>query len=221
MDSPDFHLRLRLHLTDKENFQKAIEDVNKVLSKGTEEGLIFRIQLDSYTREIERYGGELIEDCETLFYKDSLTLTKALVSDLRSEIDSIIFGVVAMERYFNMLDFSIKDRIEFSERMIKAYSREHGITQPVNINKMIRKYKNLIFDRIDKSCVDKSLFIHDDYARIRNSVIKHELITSLIHMSMNRIFVNNQRVYEMICYIALQKYYDKLKHISAASDSPK
>lgn len=63
----DFHLRLRL-LAEKEDCVGIILSLfaNR-FSNLIEDGVIWKIQLDTYNRELERYGNSLIEISESFF----------------------------------------------------------------------------------------------------------------------------------------------------------
>ena len=70
---PEFHIRVRFKIKDKNKLGPILEKINKWGHSLIEEGLTKKIVFDSYYRELERYGGiKLIEEAENIFYKDSI-----------------------------------------------------------------------------------------------------------------------------------------------------
>ena len=71
-DDPDHHLRLRFHGRAPRLLAKVLPDLRKAVAPLLEDGRIWRLQLDTYEREIERYGGlEAMEIAERVFQADS------------------------------------------------------------------------------------------------------------------------------------------------------
>jgi len=58
---PDVHLRVRLHFTKKNQVGKIIQTVFKHIEKFVDQELIWKVQTDTYQREIERYGIQTME----------------------------------------------------------------------------------------------------------------------------------------------------------------
>jgi len=68
---PHNHLRLRFHYMNPDHISKIIQTINKPIKKYIEKNLIWKIQVDTYQREIERYGENSIHLAEKIFYYDS------------------------------------------------------------------------------------------------------------------------------------------------------
>ena len=69
---PEWHLRLRFHGTPDKLQQEALPEIQTILNRLLDNELVWRMQFDTYEREIERYGGaEGIVLAEQLFYFDS------------------------------------------------------------------------------------------------------------------------------------------------------
>lgn len=70
---PEWHLRFRIRLTDRESLSPVIFRLKEMSLQWIEAGLIKDITWVNYEREIERYGGpKLIEAAELVFCADSL-----------------------------------------------------------------------------------------------------------------------------------------------------
>jgi thiopeptide-type bacteriocin biosynthesis protein len=71
-DDPDHHLRLRLHGLPVRLLKDVLGDLQEAAAPLLADGRIWKLQLDTYEREVERYGGpEAIELAERIFQADS------------------------------------------------------------------------------------------------------------------------------------------------------
>lgn len=89
-EDPEPHLRVRLHGDAKRLRETILPLLETRTEPLLEEGLLWRVQLDTYEREVERYGGaEGIRLAERLFHADSeavLTLLEGLRGDEGAEL---------------------------------------------------------------------------------------------------------------------------------------
>jgi lantibiotic biosynthesis protein len=84
---PDWHLRVRLH-------GPGLDEVGRALHEAVEplvaDGIVWRVQLDTYEREVEHYGGpDGVVLSERLFHADSeaaLGVVEALAGDDRADL---------------------------------------------------------------------------------------------------------------------------------------
>lgn len=67
----DEHFRIRFLIDNTTNLSKVIKAFYPVMNELLQDNLIWKIQTDTYKRELERYGEITIEDSEFLFWKDS------------------------------------------------------------------------------------------------------------------------------------------------------
>lgn len=223
---PNPHIRLRFHFDDISNIGDCIVFVENTLRPVLETGLVNRIMTDTYKREIERYGETTIELCEKLFFHDSV-----MVADMLSIIEDIpeketyrwLFALKAIDAMLSDFGYTLDKRHDLSKRLADAFGQEFKINEST-IQQFSNKYratKNIIFK-----------FIHDDDERAKDfyelisiksekaqSIVKQlidscpehnsleDIIRSLIHMTMNRIFVAQQRKHEVVLYGFLERYY--------------
>lgn len=76
---PEQHLRWRLHGEPALLQRKVWPAIQKALEPLLETGIVRRVQLDTYEREVERYGGPAaIEWAEQLFHHDSIAVSEML-----------------------------------------------------------------------------------------------------------------------------------------------
>jgi thiopeptide-type bacteriocin biosynthesis protein len=87
---PDWHLRVRFHGRPARLQDELLPALQAAASPLIDDGRLWRFQLDTYEREVERYGGaEGIELAERLFHADSeavLALAARLSEDARGDI---------------------------------------------------------------------------------------------------------------------------------------
>ena len=70
-NDPKPHLRVRLLLNNINYYNEILEKINHAFEQIIDSGEISHILIDTYNREIERYGKNTMEDAESLFHKNS------------------------------------------------------------------------------------------------------------------------------------------------------
>lgn len=203
------HIRLRTELTELQHIGDIITGLRKQLSEELGNGTVSSIQLDTYQRELERYGVNDMENCETFFFEDSrmiIEAAKANPSDPELICHSILW-LMGLLFSFDMSEEKISDYLKVMEEryrwefglstsQIKVINDEYRRLSPKFMENMIKKYEQR---RID----DKHLWITAPDS-------SQYLLSSLIHMHMNRMFSMNQRLYEYIVYHMAAKGFDSL-----------
>jgi len=96
---PQFHLRIRFHAPKKEDIAYVIHHFNKTFQDYVNQNLVWKIQTDTYQREMERYNPELIEHSEKLFHLSSEMICKTIALDKVHEL--ILYDYLF--RYYNSL----------------------------------------------------------------------------------------------------------------------
>lgn len=78
-NDPDHHLRVRLHGEPKALREKALPTLTTSLNTHLEDGAVWKVAIDTYDREIERYGGDAgIELAERIHAADSDAVLQVL-----------------------------------------------------------------------------------------------------------------------------------------------
>ncbi|MEL7004809.1 MAG: lantibiotic dehydratase, partial [Bacteroidota bacterium] len=62
------HFRFRVHLTDIIHFSRVVAEISIAIRQLTEENIIWRVEMSTYEREMERYGKHTIELAEDIFH---------------------------------------------------------------------------------------------------------------------------------------------------------
>lgn len=204
------HIRLRMKLTDPHHLGKIITCLRNHLSEELDNGTVSSIQLDTYQRELERYGTEDMGTCETFFFEDSglvLDVLKTQCSDQEMICHSIMW-LLGLLFSLGMSEKGIKD---YLKEMESRYQREFGLST-LQIKVVNDEYRRLspaimkdLMQRYRERCGNV-----DKYSWITAPGSSQYLLSSLVHMHMNRLFQMNQRLYEYIVYHMSAKVFDSL-----------
>jgi thiopeptide-type bacteriocin biosynthesis protein len=203
---PDSHLRIRFHLVNTKDIHQVLLSVSKALSSYVEDKLISDLQLATYQRELERYGSNTIDLLESLFYHDSLLLVNIIRSTPEARL-----------RFQQMYDYTeylislfipeIEERLSFLDRMQEGYKTEFGATSSVSKKSMGKKYRSfqseqklpsLANDFSSLEAIAKEILEINNKKALKLPL--HDLLSSIVHMSVNRVFQSRQRLYEMVLY---------------------
>ncbi len=128
---PDWHLRFRVHVDASRNPAAVLHEVCRVLGVLVQEGRATRFEVDTYEREVERYGGpEGIRLAEQLFSIDS-----AMVVDLLTGLpggdggadERWLVAVRSVDQLLDDLGVVGDDRLAALERGRAIYAHEHRL----------------------------------------------------------------------------------------------
>lgn len=221
----EFHLRIRVHLTDQKNILPIIQDLNSLSKTLMEQNLVWKLQTDTYSRELERYGTERIADIENVFYHDSEMIVKILYYIENTEIKNIqwLVGLYSLDSLLNVFKIPIEKKKLLMERYVSGFSKE--MNYDTNLKRQLslkyRKNKNEINVFLSKKTDHTELisFVNKRDQEIEQSVAKiinqesnienlDELIFSVSHMSFNRLYRTKSRENEFVSYHLLLYYYE-------------
>lgn len=226
-NDPKPHLRLRFRLNNtchSENYNKALAQINQALKEYVDSGEISAILIDVYNREIERYGQNTMEDAETLFHKKSEFTLQCLHYDDEEKIMVILFYIDEM---LNKINLTIQEKLDWIKDFNEAFKKEFNADKKLNsqLDKKYREFKPKFLDFIqsEEFLEERSMVISniaESSFALQNIIRHHEnqslgmslqdFFQSIFHMNINRIFVSNQRLFEMIIYDYLLRYYKSL-----------
>jgi len=125
---PEKHTRLRLKGSKEQIQNKVMPQLNRFLKSLCENGMLNSAYIDTYKREVERYGGpELIELAEDVFFKDSM-LVANLINMIRGRQINLPTEVLVVASIINMMeelniDYRVQKEI-FMERFDKSSHRD-------------------------------------------------------------------------------------------------
>ncbi|WP_281322198.1 thiopeptide-type bacteriocin biosynthesis protein [Flavobacterium aestivum] len=221
---PDEHIRLRFYSENLENMPIIISRLYPILNFLLQENTIWKVQTDTYQRELERYGEQTITESETLFYQDSEMMLRYLSlksSFLKKEMQ-LLFSFLAIDRFLNSFSLTNADRMKLMDELQTFFKKEFDAD--TNLKKaMSRQYQELSKDITAFLSGTAQNEYPEIYATIEKResqlnklapTIKNNLQISLsnflmshIHMMINRQYTSQQRKYELIIYTHLYCYY--------------
>jgi thiopeptide-type bacteriocin biosynthesis protein len=229
---PKSHLRIRFRAKNEKSVSAIIESVKEVSRNHIEEGVVWKIQIDTYVRELERYGHVSMDDAEYMFSFNSelvLDLLKLLEDQEESEEDHVrwVFGIKGIDVLLNLFGMDLKSKKEFMDGLAENFGKEFNAEKELRkeLGEQFRKNREVIesilgdkgvshpkyaryfqlFDLHSPLPVICNLIKLNEEAQLENDLT--ELKASYIHMFMNRLFNSNQRRIEMIQYHMLMFFY--------------
>ncbi|MCP4181201.1 MAG: hypothetical protein GY756_25845 [bacterium] len=225
---PKPHLRLRLNFSDSVNLHQIIKEFNFRIKPLVEQDYIWKIQIDTYSREIERYGVNSIEISEKMFFNDSVMIS-GLIRQLKDDNLRWLFSLKAVDSFLTSFHFSNIQKRDFLEKLKSNFAKEFNISKFQN--KQIDKKYRLNRDKIENIMYENHMDSREfqfffSLIRIRDKkneilienilslkkdknlkVDFNSFISSHIHMIMNRLFRSKNRLNEMVCYDFLFRFY--------------
>jgi lantibiotic biosynthesis protein len=230
-NDPDSHLRIRFHLNNIKKTGDVISLFYQYLNPSLESKLIWKIQLDTYNRELERYGFENIFKSEKLFNLNSELVQSFLSQTEGDERENLrwLFGLKVIDELLNKFELDNKNKLLLMENLKSNFAKEFGMD--VGLKKQIDvKYREnnntineLIFNQTkndtlktllgvleinrkeENSLIDKILIA--DKSKLKLGVNILDLIASYVHMFINRLIPSHQRTHEMLIYDFLYRTY--------------
>ena len=228
---PDVHLRVRFHFTDLNHIGTVIQLFKNAIAEYEQTGLIWKIQTDTYQREMERYGTNTMMLSEQLFYYDSQCIVDMLDRIDGDEGEEIrwLFAIKAVDVLLSDFNYSMEQKRELVENLKIGFAHEF------NMNKDLKMQMDKKF-RIHREAITKVLNAENDETgqlqplfellKQKSESIKplvteiltiqqnnqlqlhiNDLMASYIHMLLNRLFKNKQRMHEMVIYDFIWRTY--------------
>lgn len=224
---PEPHIRFRVHLASVFALGRVIQSINSSFSALIKSKQIWKVQFDTYERELERYGEASIELVEQVFFNDSLTIASLISrADMTENFEEVrwLWGLLSIDRLLNDFDFQLQQKNELMELLVAASYPD------VNYDNLLSKQLTFKYrhyrSKIEELFAEGAVVTGDDLLRYRSlnnrpaALLLNELISSgtvsqdlnllvisLIQMSMNRLFKTRQRVHELGVYDFLLLYY--------------
>jgi len=228
-----YHIRLRLKV--KENvIGPVLILLKKRLEGSVHYHLIREYQADTYRREMERYGADVIDLVEGFFHGSSeLVIRYIKISRLKSFKNSYhSLALVSVTYLLNGFLPDINIRITFLEQMVQTFYSEFSNDKSLKIelDQKYREIKKEIAGLLPHQEYYEKLKLmrwSDIFELKTNAILnvasgftakrKNQLLADLIHMHLNRIFIDRQRNQELIIYYCLYKYQGSVKAIADKS----
>jgi lantibiotic biosynthesis protein len=230
---PDWHLRLRFHGAPEKLHAEVLPAVQAATSRLLKDGGLWRIQFDTYEREVERYGGaEGIELAEQLFQADSEAVLQ-LISMLDQGDQGLeqrwrltMRGIDALLTDF---DFDLDSKCGLFQQASRNLAEVERLDKSLRseLSEKFRKERKSLEELLDPACdAVNSLLPGLDILRQRSERIApivaelnaceqtgrllvsvKDFAPSCAHMYANRLLRSVHREQELVIYDFLSRLY--------------
>jgi thiopeptide-type bacteriocin biosynthesis protein len=214
---PDNHIRLRVEINDNDltNTAKIITTFNNYFDQYINEGIVNKVEMGTYDREYERYEGEFINVAEHIFHYDSL-LSVNLLKNTTNTDDLWLYAIKSIDTYFNVFDLDLDKRYEVINKLYIDFQKEFNVDATLK-KQLDLKYRNNLNTINDIMEISENEQYFSDFKNavtkncpeIENLTLtqKERLVSSFIHMHVNRLIRSRHRMHELIIYGIIEKYY--------------
>lgn len=225
------HLRLRFyHSTNQHFWPEIIARFNTMLVNQRTRDLVRRVQLDTYERELERYGFDTIRDCEQFFCIDSKAVLDLIDLEANFENDEKRRWSVALLGVNQMLEdfgYSLTNKQSLLNFLYKGFFAEFagGKSLQVQLDQAYRRECQHIAaimqnERLPEDMqqahailLARSSHTAQLLAELRERIgdpmeLVRQWMPSFIHMFLNRLFTTRHRQHELVTYHYLAKHYE-------------
>ena len=224
----DFHIRLRLHLKETRDFSLVFNRFFETFRPLVSTGLVWNTQCDTYRREMERYGANTISIVEDFFFVDSEFIIMLLhqLSDENPEQHRWKLALALIDSFLSSFSFELSQRKELLNTMAKGYKKEFGFIHhqtSKQLNDKCRAYRKdienaMLWETEVSEIVGVLKARRQAIRRIAEKITTlnksgelhismNTLLTSMVHMTMNRWFRSKNRLHELVIYEFLSRYY--------------
>lgn len=237
---PDFHLRIRIRVKDCNFIGEVLRLFYKYFNELMENDKVWKIQLDTYNRELERYKGYLIELTETLFYIDSIHTLKLLrISENMPLSARWLIAAKMIDCLLIDFNYNLQQRRELLESIGKSYKMEFGFNEFnfKQFNVLYRKHAHELEEVLWNKKTDEGYKALYSILEVRSNALKtiaQQLIevndgkemklplSSYLHMMLIRLFRSKNRLHELIVYNLMSRFYSswiaRMKYLSHGND---
>lgn len=228
---PKLHIRVRFHYTDPQNIFPITQAIFSHAKPFIEKDLIWKVMIDTYQRELERYGYNTMELSESYFCCDSILMMNMLdlIEGDEGEIVRWLFGLRSLDALLNDFRYELPKKVALLTTLQENFGREFGMGRglKMQLDAKFRKERSMIDEVLDRTkdsssqmlplfnlIEERSKLMHPIADQILN-IEKEEklgrtlndLMSSYIHMMLNRLFKSKQRLHELVIYDFLLRYY--------------
>jgi lantibiotic biosynthesis protein len=229
---PDWHLRLRLHGEPGRLHAEVLPGLEAAAAPLLEAGQLWRMQLDTYEREVERYGGDRgIELAEQLFAADSeavLTILGSLSGDAGLDLRWRL-AMAGIDLLFEDLGLTLEEKRSVARRARESFGREFGIDGNFRgqVGQRYRAERARLEALLDpgqappaplatgvEALRRRSLQLAPVTAELRQlsqagrlSATPADIARSFAHMHVNRLLRSAHRAQELVLYELLDRAY--------------
>lgn len=233
-NDPHPHLRVRFQVASGESASLAIvlQALQEAMALELAEGLLHKMQFDTYVRELERYGAANISNSEALFYHDS-EATANVLSLLEGDAGETFRWLLALRGLDELLtDFHLplaaKSRV--LQKLAEAFFQEFNGDKKlqVQLNEKYRQESRRIRSFLSAADDEKNGIEEATQEFTARRAASQEIVaaiealhpaglvedptgfgvlSSYVHMFINRFVLSKSRLHELTLYGLLHRHY--------------
>ncbi|WP_223643410.1 lantibiotic dehydratase [Corallococcus sp. EGB] len=229
---PDWHLRVRLHGDPRRLHGEVLEHLHTLVRPLQRDGLVHRVQVDTYEREIERYGGDAgLPLAEQWFHADSeaaLELLDTVAEDGGADARwrLVLCGI---DSVLTDLGFDLEGRGRLLEGLRQGYGQEFSVDGAVErrLGERFRTHRQELESLLWRPWLDEGP-LAPGFAALRRRAERQgpvlgrlracadqglltqpldRVAASLVHMHTNRMLRTAARAQELVLYDLLHRLY--------------
>ena len=226
---PDWHLRLRWHGTPQRLRAEVLPALHAALEPLLEDGRLWRVQLETYEREVERYGGAAgIELAEQIFHADSeaaLEIVEQLERGEAGADERWRLTLRGMDLLLDDLGFDLAAKLAVLQQARKSFAQEFRADERFigQLGDRFRQERQSLTALLDPAREAESELaaglqvlrrrsqrLAPICAELRAAELAAPLATlalSYLHMHANRLLRAAQRAQELVIYDFLARLY--------------
>ncbi len=230
---PDWHLRVRFHGNPARLRAEVMATLHAAATPLLDTGLLWRLQLDTYEREVERYGGAAgILQAERMFHADSeavLAILESLAPGDAGLDKRWRLVLAAGDRLFTDFRLSHEERLNLLCRATATLAAEFRVDARLSrhVGLRFRGLRAELDSLLDLQCEDASPLapglaqlghrsgrLAPILEEVRAAEQSGSLSVSLadlalchLHMHANRLLCGSQRAQELVIYDFLARIY--------------
>ena len=181
-NDPKPHLRIRFNISNLNNYNYILEKINSLFGEYLNSGEISNVIIDTYKRELERYGKNTIEYAEELFFRGSELILNFLEYD---DEEKIMVALYYIDCILSELGLSNEEKINWIMNFDNAFKTEFNADKNLN-NQLKKKY-------IDFQPKYFEFIKSNDFKDIRNIITNnisdiHIVIEEILELEKNECF---------------------------------
>ena len=227
---PDFHIRYRLRLTDERHVGLVMPMLKDKMNAMLGSSLIWKVETATYQREIERYGNMTMDLAEQLFFLDTFSFLEFMHEhkEKNDGNERWLYAILVIDSVLQDFNVSLEEKKNLLLELNRNFGREFGKNKQLarQLSEKFRNFRerinillaegehagndNYLKDILRRRTSSGQKYVNailDHYRKGEVEVPLNEFLSSLIHMSMNRIFRSNSRMHEMVIYDFLFRHY--------------
>jgi lantibiotic biosynthesis protein len=213
---PDRHLRLRLRGVPSQLLSSVLPRLEHAARAFVEDGRIFRMELGTYEREMERYHGDAgMEASEALFFADSDSVLEIIETPAGEDLDARWrLALRGADQLLEDLGLGLDEKRALVRTARDGFAREHD-AQPALERQMDALYRR------ERPALEALLASPLEAFGARTARVRRiaadlraagvpvaRVAPSYVHMHVNRLIRSEARAHELVLYDLLSRLYD-------------